>query len=307
MPKQATRRPARKSNSDEVPEHIQILEDAVLAVENDETFRAWLDFRAEFYRYSWRNSLMILKQYPQATVVAGYRDWQNKHDRQVRKGEKGIIILAPLVKKREKEDPKTGEKSNVRALVGFRGARVFDISQTEGEGEIPAQPQRASITGESHAKFIAPLIAHATSLGYTVEYEDLNNCEGYCQESKKKIAIQKSAPANAQLRILIHELVHAHGTSYEKFGRKLAETITDSATYVACRSIGLDVTQVVAEYVAGWSDPELRKQALAYIDFYACAIERALGLHDRSPALPPDVDANPTSVAAIAAPEAIAA
>jgi len=301
MPKSNTRTAARAADADEVPEHIRILEDAVLAVENDEVFRAWLDFRARFYRYSWGNSLMIQAQRPNATFVAGYRDWQNKHDRQVRKGEKGIIILAPIIRKREKEDAKTGEKKTVRGLVGFRGARVFDISQTDGDGEIPLPPPRAELTGNSHAEFIPKLIEHAAELGINVEFKDLTDCEGYYQASTKTIAIQQSAAANAQVRILIHELVHAHGTSYEKFGRALSETITDSAAYVACRSIGLDATAVVAQYLAGWSDVALRKKALAYIDFFAAAIERALGLHDRTPVLPadqPDANDKPAEPAA---------
>lgn len=309
MPKSATHTPARAADAEEIPEHLQILEDAVTALENDDMFQRWLEFRSSFHNYSWGNVLMIAQQRENATLVAGYRAWQNNHKRQVIKDEKGIIILAPVTKGVTLEDKKTGDKKKVRRLVGFRGARVFDVSQTEGE-PLPKRPPIASLTGDSHGQHIAPLIDHATQLGYTVNYEQLTDCEGYCAAAIKKIAIQESAPKNAQLRILIHELVHAHGTSYTKFGRALSETITDSATYVVCRSLGLDVTQVVAQYVSTWSDPEIRKKALAYIDFYACEIERALGLHDRTPALPPDVDEKPVKTEqteAPAAPQAIAA
>lgn len=270
------------------PEHLQLLEDAIEAVESDEGFQRWLRFRASFRNYSMFNQLMIALQRPDATLVAGYKAWREKHGRYVMRGERGIVILAPMVRKVMRED-EGGDEETFRRVVGYRGVRVFDVAQTEGE-PLPPAPPVAKITGDSHAHYLPRLVEHAESLGFRVSFEQLAGCEGYCDPHFKVIAVEKSAAANAQLRILIHELIHAHGTTYAEFGRRLAETITDSATYVVCRSLGLDVTETVAQYVSGWSDRETRVRALGFIDHYAAEIERALGLHDRETREPAATD-----------------
>src|SRR6266436_2863256 len=85
------------------------LAEAVDALVSSDGWQAWLDSRARFHTYSLGNTLLIGFQRPEATLVAGYKTWQSM-GRQVRKGEKGIAILAPIVRKIENED---GEKSEV--------------------------------------------------------------------------------------------------------------------------------------------------------------------------------------------------
>src|SRR5436190_638308 len=99
-----------------------------------------------FHRYSWGNVLLINSQRPDATRVAGFHTW---HDvgRSVKKGEKGIMILAPvLVKQKDqtraaRQEAKTAEMFR---LAGFRTAYVFDVSQTEGK----PLPEFAKTTGD---------------------------------------------------------------------------------------------------------------------------------------------------------------
>ena len=83
------------------------LANAIDRVRASETFQAYLDIQARFHKYSWHNSLLILMQRPQASQVTGYRTWQ-KLGRQVRKGERGLMIFAPCAWKREKDDGDTG-------------------------------------------------------------------------------------------------------------------------------------------------------------------------------------------------------
>src|SRR5437764_11340506 len=99
---------------------LQRFEAAVTAIQDGESFRRWLDISARFHKYSLGNQLLIAFQRPDATLVAGYRDWQ-RMKRQVRKGEKGIAIMVPYVRKVELEDG-TEEK---RAMA-FGTAHVFD-------------------------------------------------------------------------------------------------------------------------------------------------------------------------------------
>lgn len=279
---------ARTDDNEELPEHLQILENAVAAVQDSDAFKNWMNFRSRFHKYSLWNTLMIAVQCPHATYVAGYGDWQKKHKRQVQKGEKSMIILAPVKKPFYLEDEQTGKKKKVMRVVGYRGARVFDVSQTEGE-PLPDPPALAALTGDSHGHLLPILVAHAEELGYSVEFGPIpGGTQGYCHYAKKLIAVDDTHAINAQVRVLVHELIHAHGASSKVFGRKLAETVTDSAAYVACRSLGLDVLEVVSEYLAGWSDRDTRALALEHIDYYAALIERACGVHDRQ-VFPPKV------------------
>src|ERR1700679_3011669 len=99
----------------------------------------YLDAMSRFHNYSFGNVLEIARQRPDATRVAGLWSW-NQLGRKVKKGEKGIRILAPIVgfkRKRDEEAEKDITKQNTRALLGFRIAYVFDVAQTEG-ADLPA-------------------------------------------------------------------------------------------------------------------------------------------------------------------------
>ena len=62
--------------------------------------------------------------------MAGLYAW-NQLGRLVKKGEKGIRILAPIIgakRKPQEEAEKDLTRQNVPVLVGFRAAYVFDVS-----------------------------------------------------------------------------------------------------------------------------------------------------------------------------------
>src|SRR6266508_2137178 len=110
---------------------------AVAAIQNSEAFKAYLRTQAQFHRYSFRNTLLILSQCPQAIRVAGYETWRQL-GRQVRKGESGIRIYAPIqYKARSGEGGESNEgDEGEETRTGFRAVAVFDISQTDGD-ELP--------------------------------------------------------------------------------------------------------------------------------------------------------------------------
>src|SRR4051794_27747031 len=114
---------------------------AALESGHSEVLTAYLGAMARFHTYSFGNIMLIARQKPDATNVAGLRTW-NSLGRFVKRGEKGIFILAPMIgKKRDKEQEPTTEgddKSNCEArLYGFRAVYVFDVTQTEGK-DLPA-------------------------------------------------------------------------------------------------------------------------------------------------------------------------
>ena len=101
---------------------------------------------ARFHTYSFGNIMLIARQKPTATRVAGIRTW-NSLGRFVKRGEKGILILAPMVGRRTgatdeiateiESDNAADERKPEQQLYGFRAVYVFDVSQTEGK-ELPS-------------------------------------------------------------------------------------------------------------------------------------------------------------------------
>src|SRR5260370_24537552 len=106
---------------------------------HSDALTAYLDAMSRFRNYSFGNILEIALQRPSASRVAGMYAW-NQLGRRVKKGEKGIRILAPIIRinrKPHEEAEKNITKQNTRVLVGFRNAYVFDVEQTEGV-QLPA-------------------------------------------------------------------------------------------------------------------------------------------------------------------------
>src|ERR1700724_560904 len=123
---------------------------------HSEALTAYLTAMGRFHSYSFGNILEIARQKPDATRVAGLYAW-NQLGRKVKKGERGIRILAPIVgvkRKKDEEAEKDITKQNTRVLVGFRNAYVFDVSQTEG-AELPAMREMSGEVGENRARLIA--------------------------------------------------------------------------------------------------------------------------------------------------------
>jgi hypothetical protein len=123
--------PSAEAAEKKQQEALELLEQGIKDLSESGNWEEYLKVQSRFHRYSFRNVIMILSQCPDATHVAGYRAWQDM-GRQVRKGEKAIAILAPIIRK--VEDEKTGEE--VRRMTGVKGSSVFDIAQTEGD-ELP--------------------------------------------------------------------------------------------------------------------------------------------------------------------------
>jgi N-terminal domain of anti-restriction factor ArdC len=247
-------------------------------------WRRWIRVRATngLCRYSPTNLCLISAECHARgitpTYVAGFRAFLDLN-RCVRKGQAAIRILAPVtVKECDEHGEQTGEKK-----VFFRTVNVWDVSMTAslpGRDPVPLTPPSQPICGDSHRHLIAPLIAHAAGLGYTVEIRELSEegPRGWCDPERKLIVVG-SGSANRQVRTLTHELAHAHGLGYAELGRERCEVLVDCVTYCVLGSVGLDVGGESIPYVAGWGeDGELdaiRKYA-ATIDTIARRIENAL-------------------------------
>lgn len=264
------------------------LEQAARRLLTSEGWQQWVRVRARngLRRYSVGNQLLIAMQAPDATFIVGFHAWKDL-GRRVARGEHGIRILAPMPIIQESGDasPAEGEApadgDNVRVL--FKSVAVFDVAQTEpipGRPQVPFQPPREPITGNSHAHLLAPLERYATELGYTVRRAPIRGSTGgWCDPAKHEIVVNDLLPANAQVRVMVHELAHALGIGYADRGRARAEVMVDCVTFIVCGQVGLDTSGETIPYVAGWGEAgelEAIQQDAHTIDEVARKLEAVL-------------------------------
>ena len=263
------------------------LEQAARALLSSEGWQRWVHVRSRngLSRYSLGNQLLIAMQRPDASYVAGFRAFLELN-RCVRKGERAIRILAPMsVRRRDGEQAvgnATDDSERPRRIV-FRAVSVFDVSQTEGlpgtepvSLESPSQP----IQGDSHSHLLPALEQLADELGYSVARRPLDGpADGWCDAHKHEIVINDDLSANAQVRVLVHEIAHALGVGYSDHGRRRAEVLVDTVTFIVCGSVGLDTSGSSVPYVAGWGESGELDAIRSYaqtIDKIARRIEGAL-------------------------------
>jgi antirestriction protein ArdC len=233
---------------------LEKLRQGVTSLTESQDWIRWLNVQRRFHRYSWGNCLLIALQQPDATQVAGYRRWQDL-GRQVRKGERGIFILAPVVNRVKADDVENGEAKEEQSVRAFRAACVFDVSQTDGE-ELPEIAQR--LTGSEPGGAFLSLKDVAARLGFQVELSDsLGEINGDCNHDKKRIRVNERIEARQAVKTLAHEighaLLHSPETRPADASRGLVELEAESVAYVVCSEIGLDSGQYSFGYVAGWA------------------------------------------------------
>ncbi len=229
-----------------IDERIETLAKAVDNVRASETFKAYLDVQSRFHKYSWNNTMLIAMQRPDATQVAGYRTWQ-KMDRQVRKGERGIAIVAPCPFKRDVERNGTTETEDG---MFFRVVHVFDLSQTDGPDlptvDVPTIDKRAD-------DLLAKLQDVAVKRGIRVEFGKLDS--GTFGVSKGgSVGVDDTHATGQQAKTLAHELAHEtlHRNVKGPLTRSIAELEAESVAYVVCTHFGLDVEVRASRYIALW-------------------------------------------------------
>lgn len=234
------------------------LERAARELLTSDGWQHWVKVRSTngLARYSFHNHLLIALQRPDATYVAGFRAFLALN-RCVRKGERGIRILAPMTVRADRDnDTRSDEKTRRRTV--FRAVSVFDVSQTEPLPDaepVPLSPPSAPVDGDSHAHLVQPLEVLAREIGYSVQLRVIDgSADGWCDTTARQIVINSAMPVNGQVRVLVHEIAHALGIGYRDYGREQAEVLVDTITHIVCGSVGLDITQSTVPYIAGWGE-----------------------------------------------------
>jgi N-terminal domain of anti-restriction factor ArdC len=210
---------------------------------HSEALRKYLSAMAMFHRYSLHNVLLIASQRPDATRVAGYQTWKQL-GRHVKKGAKGILILAPIMLKKAVEQI-SQESEGERAAVGFRAAYVFDVADTEGE----ALPELANVQGNP-AGYTDRLKEFLAQRGIQLEYsDDIYPAQGQCLP-EKIILLPGLSPAE-EFSTLAHETAHSVLHQQERraeTSKRVRETEAEAVAYVVCEAIGLKA-QGSADYI----------------------------------------------------------
>jgi len=255
-----------------------------LARGQSESLRAYLAAMARMPRYSPKNLLLIAAQRPQARQVAGFTTWK-RLGRSVKKGEHGIAILAPCVKRRTSDrvparpkrelSAKHSESDADEVVIGFRGAYVYDVSQTEG---APV-PEFACVNGDPSV-FTDRLKAHVADQGIELGYsERIAPARGIT--AGKQIVLLPGLPVGEEFSTLAHEAAHAamhRNDGREQPSKTVRETEAEAVAYIVCQAIGLETNSASADYVQLWGgDAKTLTASLERIQRTASEIIAAIG------------------------------
>jgi antirestriction protein ArdC len=237
----------KSSRAEKVKEAFELVEKGVTEITDSETFKEFMRFSSKFHHYSFRNQLLIWIQKPQATFVAGFETWK-KLGRFVKKGESGIMILAPIriTKKGENE---LGKEENEEYTL-FRPIYVFDISQTQGETIPTISDYVKTLEGETELyekiRTISPF--------KVTETEDCNGADGNYRLKEKDIFINSLNPTKNRLLTLIHEIGHGllHADRNDVPDKRVREIEAECVGYITCHALGIDTSANSFGYLASY-------------------------------------------------------
>ena len=271
-------------------------------LEDPEQWRTWAQTMSRFHQYSPGNVLLILQQRPEATHVAGYHAWRDL-GRQVQKGEHGITILAPIVRRMPTEEASApapaGSVSQsptpalMKAVVGFKTATVFDISQTQGRALQLPQPKLLD-SGD-----LEELLHHliTTAVPVPVQFApavQLGGANGVWNPSQQTITVASDRQPDQQFKTLLHEWSHSVGvpdvTAALDRHQGSEEIIAETTAFVLAQRMGLDTSAYSLPYVGHWAqgDPQkvlaLTQSVSQRVQSLSTALEQAA---QKDPAIAP--------------------
>jgi len=238
---------------------------------HSETLREYLAAMARFHRYSLHNIMLIASQRPDATHVAGFQTWKQL-GRFVKKGAKGILILAPIMLRKETESNNHEEQTD-RTAIRFRAVYVFDVVDTDGR----PLPELGDAEGDpcGHTERLKEFIA---SRGIQFEYSDsIYPAQGQC--SPGKIVLLPGQSAAEEFATLVHEaahsLLHQNGSRTETT-KRVRETEAEAVAFVVSEAIGLKAHNS-ADYIQLYSgDKDTLAESLGHVQRASAEILAAI-------------------------------
>jgi N-terminal domain of anti-restriction factor ArdC len=259
----------KKITTESLKQLAQLLEQ-----EHSDRLTSLLKTMARFHRYSLNNICLIVAQRPAATRVAGYHTWRSL-GRFVRKGEKGIAILAPILRRRRDE---TDEEES-RVIAGFRTAYVFDVEQTDG-APLPQPSEAQGNPGETTARLRAAIASHGIALEYT---DNLGGALGL--SCGGRIRVLNGLSAASEFSVLAHEYAHEllHRGSDRPESRDTRELEAEAVAFVVGQAVSLEVAEAARDYIHLYQgDSDASAASLDRIQRTASSILQSIQLVDKT-------------------------
>ena len=267
-----------KKNKERLKIITDSIEQGIKDLFESDKYKQYLRTMSRFHRYSVNNTLLIAMQRPDATHIAGFSNWKNQFGRHVRKGERGIQIIAPTPYKKKidavKVDPDTKAPildQNGNAVMEeveikipmFRVVSVFDVSQTEGR---PLPEIVSDLTGDvqQYDTFMEAL-QRSSPVPVSIEPIALTT-DGYFSLTEQSITIRAGMSEVQTMCAAVHEIAHAKLHNYvianaeaeqtqeiTKKDQRTKEVEAESIAYAVCQYYGIETAENSFGYIAGWS------------------------------------------------------
>jgi DNA primase len=199
---------------------------------------------------------LALAQRPDATGIAGYKAWQSL-GRHVDKGEKGLQILAPILRRREEPEMDTEPAEDAVRVAGYRVTHVWDIKQTSGD-PLPEWPTPILLRGEAPEGLWKSLAAIAENRGFHLQRGDCGGDCGLTHFGDRTITVRTDVDDAQAVKTLAHRLgqVLLHGPAEDQPVipcRGVVEVEAESIAYLLSTTQGLDTGSYTFPYVVGWA------------------------------------------------------
>ena len=284
----------KQSSKERIKEITAGIEKGIMELFESDRYRNYLTTMSRFHKYSLNNVMLIHAQRPDATLVAGFSKWKNSFGRHVKKGEKGIQILAPTPYKikvdKEKLDPDTKlpmlddegkpitEEKEV-TIPMFKVVSVFDVAQTEGK---PLPQISFSLTGDvAQYEVFMEALRRTSQVPITIEPME-PGMDGYFHLEKQAIFLREGMSQVQTVCAAIHEMAHSRLHNYEKMteladdgetilvpgekDRNTEEVEAESISYAGCQYFGIETADSSFGYIASWSQGKELKELRASLE-----------------------------------------
>lgn len=233
----------------------------------------YLKVLSRFHRYSFGNVMLITVQRPDATQVAGFHAWK-KLGRSVKKGERGIRILAPVMRKKSNDEEAEDDETRGR-VIAFRTVSVFDVAQTEGDD----LPEFATVSGDPGV-YVSRIRSQITAAGIQL---DTDYIEGGASGVSRggAITVQPGLAPAEEFSVLVHEFAHEllhRGKRRHETTKLIRETEAEAVAFAVCNAIGLDTGSAASDYIQLYNGSnDTLQESLSHIrECAACVLSKLM-------------------------------
>ncbi len=250
-------------NQEKIKAALERIDTCLATIDTDEDWLNYLCFQSKFYNYSFGNTILIYSQNPEASYVKGYKAW-NQLGRYVKKGAKGLAILAPCFKKTEVfKEPENkseyhdaeGEKEVKKVISGFRVTYVYDIADTDGSDEyLPVLVKGLAGNSDAEKEIYERLVAFI-STEHEVKEVIGTASKGSYNLDTGVICVRGDLDYLQRIKTLLHEYAHAIDFKLHPepdVSRNRRELIAESVAFVVSMRLGLDTSSYSMSYIKSW-------------------------------------------------------